>query len=79
MDRLGRDMQRLIYIDARPLSFWLNPDNCKYEYLVLSLIKMYYIKIILVAIPILEYTADSTIKDNKLLELIDTLEEIKNL
>lgn len=29
LDRLNRDLSKVILIDARPFNFWCNPDNCK--------------------------------------------------
>lgn len=25
---LGRDMSRVVYIDCKPINFWLYPENC---------------------------------------------------
>jgi len=30
LDRLNRDMKKLIYLDSQPISFWSAPDNGKY-------------------------------------------------
>jgi CTD small phosphatase-like protein 2 len=27
LNLLGRDLSRVVYLDSRPLSFWLHPDN----------------------------------------------------
>ena len=27
LNLLGRDLSKVVYLDSRPLSFWLHPDN----------------------------------------------------
>ena len=27
LERLGRKMDKLVYIDSKPVAFWCNPDN----------------------------------------------------
>lgn len=28
LNLLGRDLSRVVYLDSKPLSYWLHPDNC---------------------------------------------------
>ena len=62
LDWLGRDLDRLVYIDCKPFNFWPNPDNGKFQNL---------------AIPVLDFYADNTQRDNDLNMLMTLLEEIK--